>query len=271
LLEKKQPVRVIVRDAKKGEPWKALGAEVAVADAQDAAALERAFKGANGVYALIPPDLKSKDPIGRGQRIADALVTALKDAKAQHVVLLSSVGAQHASGTGPIKMLHYAENKLRAAGLNATFLRAAYFMENALGMIEPVKSQGVLPVFADPSYPFAMVATRDIGLTAAKALLEGGKGISIIELAGAREQSMNDVANAFSTALGKPVKAVLAPLDQLIPSLEKAGISPQIGAEFKEMYEGMAAGKLAWEGGAARAVRGTIDVDAFAKAALSPR
>src|SRR6185295_17669043 len=55
LLADKQPVRVIVRDAAKGEPWKAKGAEVVVASLDDRASLARALTGATGAYLLLPP------------------------------------------------------------------------------------------------------------------------------------------------------------------------------------------------------------------------
>ena len=57
LLAAGKPVRVIVRDAAKGAAWKARGAEVAVADLKDAAALAQAFRGVQGAYVLSPPDL----------------------------------------------------------------------------------------------------------------------------------------------------------------------------------------------------------------------
>ncbi len=56
LLAKGKSVRVVVRDAAKGEAWKAKGAEVAVANVVDAAALGRAFAGAEGVYVLDPAE-----------------------------------------------------------------------------------------------------------------------------------------------------------------------------------------------------------------------
>ncbi|HSK05858.1 MAG TPA: NAD(P)H-binding protein, partial [Kofleriaceae bacterium] len=52
LLAANKPVRVIVRDAAKGEPWKAKGAEVAIASFEDRAALARALAGATGAYLL---------------------------------------------------------------------------------------------------------------------------------------------------------------------------------------------------------------------------
>src|SRR5260370_21496396 len=55
LLAQGKQVRVIVRDAKKGEAWRQRGAEVKVADLADAAALTAALRGADGVDAVIPP------------------------------------------------------------------------------------------------------------------------------------------------------------------------------------------------------------------------
>src|SRR5579863_8408986 len=61
LLAQKKPVRVIVRDAAKGEEWKRRGAEVAVADLEDAEALTRALRGADSAYLLLPPMMGSTD------------------------------------------------------------------------------------------------------------------------------------------------------------------------------------------------------------------
>jgi uncharacterized protein YbjT (DUF2867 family) len=54
LLAQKKPVRVLVRDEAKGAEWKRRGAEVVVAELDDAAALDRAFAGATGAYFLLP-------------------------------------------------------------------------------------------------------------------------------------------------------------------------------------------------------------------------
>src|SRR3954468_5695495 len=95
LLDQGKKVRVIVRDAKKGEPWKARGAEVAVATVDDEAALTKALEGATGAYLLSPPDLGAKDFIAERRKTVDTLARAITSSKVQHVVFLSSVGAQH--------------------------------------------------------------------------------------------------------------------------------------------------------------------------------
>src|SRR5262245_6663787 len=113
LLSKGKPIKVIVRDAKKGEAWSKRGAEVAVGELQDRAFLTTALKGATGFFTLLPPNYQASDFFAFQQETADAIAGAVKDSGVPHVVFLSSLGADLESGTGPIKGLHYAENALR--------------------------------------------------------------------------------------------------------------------------------------------------------------
>ena len=52
LLAAHQPIRAVVRDVLKAEPWVNRGCEAAVADIGDAQALAAAFEGAEGVFVL---------------------------------------------------------------------------------------------------------------------------------------------------------------------------------------------------------------------------
>ena len=78
LLAQGKKVRVVVRDAAKGEAWKAKGAEVAVATHEDTAALTRAFSGVEGAYVLLPPNVTSTDPLGYNAKLTDSIVAAVK-------------------------------------------------------------------------------------------------------------------------------------------------------------------------------------------------
>ncbi len=55
LLSAGRSVRAVLRSAKKGEIWSQQGCEVALADMNDSAALQRAFNGTEGVFVLLPP------------------------------------------------------------------------------------------------------------------------------------------------------------------------------------------------------------------------
>jgi len=81
LLTAGQPVRAIVRDAKKGEEWAASGCEIAVAEMQDAPALSHAFTGATAVFILPPPEFDPAPGYPEAQSVIDNVVEALTAAR----------------------------------------------------------------------------------------------------------------------------------------------------------------------------------------------
>lgn len=260
LLEQKKQVRVLVRDAAKGEAWKKKGAEVAVAELDDEAALTKAFEGAEGAYVLLPPDWSSPDPTKSNTKRAATIAKAVDAAGVKHVVLLSSVGAQHPSGTGPIASLHDGEKALAETKAATTFVRAAYFMEN-LGSSLYALPQGQFPTFIEANLTMPMVATQDIGKTAAKALLEGGHGHQVIELSGPKDYTQKDVAAALSRLTKKDVSVQEGPISAMKGALEGAGLPPVWAGLYQEMTRGINDGHVAFEGKGARAVRGTVSLD----------
>ncbi|MDX2090440.1 MAG: NmrA family NAD(P)-binding protein [Kofleriaceae bacterium] len=258
LLSQGKQVRVIVRDGAKGAAWKAKGAEVAVASLGDEAAMKRALDGVEGVYLLLPPATSSTNPVEDNAKLSASLASAIRAANTPHVVLLSSVGAQHADGTGPIKTLHRAEHDFAATGAALTAVRASYFQEN-WGATLGALAQGVLPTFVRKDLRFPQVATKDIGRTVAAALVEGGtRGTKrVIELAGPRDYSAEDIAAELATLTGKPVTAQDAPLDAVVPTFTSFGISAAAAELYREMYAGIMSGHVAPE---TTQVRGTVEI-----------
>ena len=84
--------------------------------------------------------------------------------------------------------------------------------------------------------------------------------MQIIELAGPREIDANDVAAAAATLTGKTVAASDAPTSAVVPTFTSFGLSAEVSDLFREMYEGIASGRVAWEGGKARAMRGSVAI-----------
>jgi uncharacterized protein YbjT (DUF2867 family) len=262
LLARGKRVRVIVRDAAKGAAWQQKGAEVAIATFEDAAAMTTALTGVEGAFLLIPPGeaLTVADPIAHNARISAMLATAIRAAKLPHVVLLSSIGAQHPDGTGPIKALYRTERDFTATGAAVTAVRPASFQEN-WGLGFAALPQGILPTFIPKDLHYAQVATRDIGRTVAAALVEGAApGLHVIELSGPRDYSAVDAAAALAKLTRKPVVATDVPLDAVVPTYTKVGIGQATAELFREMYAGVASGHIAHEGGSARRVRGTVEL-----------
>lgn len=147
LLEKGLPVRVIVHSEGKGKVLKDLGAEVAVADLQDADALTEALKGGTVFYLMNPPAYQSEDQFAELEKLLAAAKTAIENSTLEKVVALSSVGSQLASGTGNILTTHKLEKMLESLNIPVTFVRAGSFMENWNSGLEQAKTKGFCRAF----------------------------------------------------------------------------------------------------------------------------
>lgn len=223
------------------------GVEPFAAALDDPDALARAFEGADGAYLLCPPDLTASDPIGLYERTATAGAAAARRAGLPRIVLLSSVGAQLPSGTGPVLGLHKAERILADAAPTVAMLRPASFMENWRGMIGAARG-GVLPTFsAELDTPAPTVSTVDIGRVAA-ALLREAEPARVVELSGPRDYAVRDIAAAFARALGREVTPLPVPREGWPAALAQAGFGPEYAALLIEMYTSLASGAMRQEG-----------------------
>ena len=247
LLDQKKTVRVIGRSKERLQPLVDRGAEAFVADLSDQAALTKAFTGAEGVYAMIPPNMTSQDFRGDQRRASDAIAGALEHAGVKHVVSLSSVGADKQAGTGPVAGLHEFEEILnRIAGLNVVHLRAGYFMENTLGQAGAIQAMGKAagPLRGDLKLP--MIATSDIGTTAAELLVAlDFSGKQTRELLGQRDLSMDEATAIIGKAIEKPdLKYVGVPGEQMQPIFIQMGMSPNVASLILEMAEALNSGHM---------------------------
>ena len=172
-------------------------------------------------------------------------------------MFLSSVGGQIPEGTGPIRAVRYGEQKLSPVARNLTILRPCYFMENWAPGIGMAKGQGLLPTFMAPQAKVPMIATRDIGRVAAERLMAGGRGHTVVELAGPEEYSPEQVAEALGRILGRAVATQPAPLSAVVPTLTSFGFSREAAGLFEEMYTAFSRGAIGYEHPASL-VRGTI-------------
>jgi len=248
LLAKGERVRVVGRDAKKLAPLVGLGAEPIVGRVEDVRYLMAAFDGAEGVYLVLPEDLLQEDLRAHQERASDGYAAAIKNAQVRYAVNLSSIGAQHAKGTGPIAGLHHQEEKLnRIAGLNVLHLRAAYFMENLLLSLGAIRATGSLPGGMRGDAPMPWIATKDIGAYAAERLVARDfAGSAAQELHGQRDLSMNEAASIVGKAIGKnDLRYVQAPGPALEEGMRKMGLPKRTVELILEMWEGANAGLIA--------------------------
>jgi uncharacterized protein YbjT (DUF2867 family) len=247
LLAANQKVRAIGRNAEHLAPLAQRGAEPFVAQVNDAAAMTKAFQGADSVYLLLPSNPKSDDVLGDEAKITDAYVEAVTKSGVKHVVLLSSIGAELTERTGPVLGLHNLEEKIKGIqGLNAHSIRAVNFMDNLFMSIAPLRKMGFLPGAAPSDVPGPMVATRDIGAYAARRLAARDfTGFSTQELHGQRDVTMKEVTGVVGNAIGKPgLSYMQVPYMMLEPALVQSGMSKNLAGLLIELWKGLAAGTV---------------------------
>ena len=258
LLSADQPVRAVVRDKAKGVTWAALGCEVAVADLSDAKALAVAFEGTQGVFAMLPPVFDPEPGFPEARAFIEVLRAVLALAKPAKVVALSTVGAD-APQPNLLNALGLMEDALKSLPVPVTFLRAAWFMENAAWDIAAARD-GVIQSYLQPlDRAVPMIATDDVGRTAATLLLEQWQGQRVVELEGPRRVSPNALAEAFAKALGRAVRAEAVPRDRWEPIFRGQGMKNPVPR--MQMIDGFSAGWIDFANRGANARKGAIDID----------
>jgi len=246
LLDRGQKVRVVGRSAAHLQPLAAKGAETFIADLTDSGALTQAFQQKDSAYVMIPPNPASTDPLAYANRVSDAITAAIKNAGTKNVVALSSIGADKATGTGPVVGLHNLEQKLnQISGANVLNLRAGYFMENTLPQVNAIRQMNSVATPLRPDLKLPMIATRDIGAAATDALLHPFPGKQTRELLGQRDLTYTEVAATIGKAIAKPdLKYVQAPDDQFRGVLIQMGMSEQFAKQLLEMIGSLNSGYM---------------------------
>jgi uncharacterized protein YbjT (DUF2867 family) len=238
LLAAGEKVRVIGRTPDKLHTFTSKGAEAFAGNVLDPEAMTNAFAGTDAVYVLIPPDLKAPKARAYQRDATESLATALQRAGAKYAVALSSVGAQLATGAGPVSGLHDYEQRLAAVpGLNTLFLRAGFFMENLLSSVNIYRTMNLFGGLVKGDVPLPMIASRDIGPRAADALKSRDfTGHQTQELLGQRDVTMEEAATIFGAAIGKPGLGYMrAPAAMAKPSLMQGGMSADTADGLIEM------------------------------------
>jgi uncharacterized protein YbjT (DUF2867 family) len=253
------PVRAVVRDAAKGAAWAERGAQVALADINDAAALSSAFDGAQAVFILLPPTFDPTEGFPEARRTIAALREALDTAKPPRVVVLSTVGAQ-AAQPNLLNQLGIMEQELGTLDLPITFLRAAWFIENSLWDVAAARESHAVPSFLQPvERAVPMVACADISTVAAELLQQTWIGRRVVELEGPVRVSPADIAASFSRLLGHDVRTAAVPRDtweSLFTSQGMKNPTPRM-----RMLDGFNEGWIEFEGGQQGSRKGSVTLD----------
>ena len=261
LLAAKQPVRGVARDVGKCTAWAKQDCEIVGADISDAAALTSAFQGTEGVFVLVPPNFDPSPDFREARAIAVTLRKALDAARPGKVVYLSTIGAQ-AAQPNLLTQHTIIERALGDLPMPITFLRPGWFMENSAWDVAPAKN-GVISSFLQPlDKPVPMVATADIGRSAAELLQETSQekrsGHRVVELEGPQRVTPNKIASTFAHLLGRPVTVEAVPRETWESMFKSQGMrnpTPRI-----QMLDGFNEGWIEFEGGESGSRKGNTSL-----------
>ncbi|HEY6455618.1 MAG TPA: NmrA family NAD(P)-binding protein [Steroidobacteraceae bacterium] len=163
-------VRALVRNRKKTSSWANQGVELVDGDWNDSSAIERALKGVEGAFVMLPAVWAPSPDYKEAKGVIANYVEALTKAAPPRVVVLSSMGANRTRGLGMITALSLLEQGFRGLVSPIAFVRAGGFFENFLYGLQ-VAQGGTLPVYYNPTNrKSTMVATNDIGAQVATLL-----------------------------------------------------------------------------------------------------
>jgi len=266
LLAQGKQVRALVRNREKASNWANRGVELVDGDWNDAAAIERALKGVEGAFVMLPPVWAPSPDYKEAKGVIASYVAALTKAAPPRVVALSSMGANRTSNHGVIAALTLLEQGFRDLIMPTAFVRAGGFFENFLYGLQ-VAQGGTLPVFYNPTNrKSTMVATNDIGAEVAT-LLTGPawSGPRVVELGSM--VSADEVAVQLGEIMSLDVKAFAVPRAGWGQTLEQFGIPKGHSGPAEQMYEAVNAGWMDLGVAGTEHVAGTTSArDVFAAA-----
>ncbi len=201
-------------------------------DLSDPATYAPALAGTTSIFLVTPGSPEQAD---QEIAIADAAHKA-----GVHVIKLSVEAAQ-LDGTTLSDLHQRVEQHLASARIPATILRPTFFMQNALGLIDPIRA-GIFPQ-AMGTASMGQVDTADIA-AAALAVAENPAAHAgkTYEITGPAALSGADFAATLSDVAGHSVRFIDVPEDAFRASLLEAGVPPWYAGGLVELYRSVRAG-----------------------------
>ena len=269
LLAAGQPVRAVVARCDQRAGLVGLRVRSGVGQPiEDRAALVAAFREAEGVFVLVPPNFDPAPEFPEAQAIGETLRAALVEAKSGANCLPQTIGAQAKESICCDQHTIIARRPSVGLPIPVTFLRPAWFLWKTRWDVAPAMHESVIPSFLQPlDKPVPMVATADIGRVAAGLLQEGWSGRRVVELEGPRRVTPNEIAATFAKLLGRPVRMEAVPRESWEDLFRSQGMKNPIPRI--RMLDGFNEGWIDFEGGEAGSQKGSVALESVLKALIT--
>lgn len=227
-------VIAVVHDAGKAEDIRTANVEPVVLDVSDSARLHDLFRQGHRAFLLNPPADPGGDTDAVETATARAITEALHGSDLEKIVVASTYGAQPGQGIGDLSVLFDFERQAEASGIPTAINRAAYYYTN-FDMLLASAREGVLQTPFPRDMRLPMVSPVDIAKAAASRLLSEPDDVGIRYVEGPHRYTFEDVAAAFSAALGRPVQLETIPREKWEESFRAAGFSSEAARAYARM------------------------------------
>ena len=267
LLQSGHHVTVVSHSKDRKPEIERLGADATIGSISDVVFLRNAFKDADAVFAMTPPNMGGIDIISNTVEAGKAMAQAIKESAVSRVVMLSSIGADLPDGNGPIAALHHIEKAYaELEGVAVTFLRAGYFFTNFYNDIPLIKTAGITGSNYPSSTSIPLVHPFDIAMAAAERLEQPftGKNMQYVI---SDFRTAGDVADVLGNEIGQPELPWIEFTDEeAFQGMMQAGVPEEIAGLYVEMGAGIRAGKIQTDfKNVGAPVTGQVKLEDFAK------
>jgi uncharacterized protein YbjT (DUF2867 family) len=206
LVQKKLPLRALVRDRAKASHLDTQDIELAQGDFSQPESLPAALRGVEKAFLVLPN-------IPNQVALECAFVDAAKQAGVKQIVKLSVMRAGEVPSTFQ-KWHRQIEQHLEKSGMAWTHLRPNMLMQNMRWFAQTIAQNGEFYNCVGDT-KISHVDVRDVVAVAAVCLNEAGHDNKAYVLTGTEALSFTEMADTLTMAMGKPVKYVDLPPQDL--------------------------------------------------------
>ncbi len=205
----------VVRNADKAREVLGADAKTAVAELTDKPALEKALAGVESLFVVTG---HNPQMVEQQNNVLDA---ALK-AGAKYLVRVGGGRAVAVADSESVVGRGHAaiEAQLRGSGIKWVILRPGLFMQNLFGQAASIKDAGKIVGAAAKDLKLAFIDVRDTGAVGARILIDPGPHAGKTYEFTGKLVSFGEIADAFSSVLGKAVSYVPVTLEQTEQALK---------------------------------------------------
>ena len=231
-----EPIRVIARDPARLPSQIRKRVEVVQGSHGDIDVVTKAFKGADSVFWLPPPDFRAGSVMAAYLDFTRPACDALRSQRVKQVVGVSALGRGWPKNAGLVSASLAMDDLIASTGVSYRALTMPSFMDNILRQAEAIKNQGMFfsPMSGDRKFPTC--ATRDIADVAAKLLLDRSwSGHGSVPVLGPEDLSFNDMAKIMSEVLGKQVRFQQISFEAFKARLTASGMSEAMAQGMLDM------------------------------------